>query len=159
MSIFRKFFNKEDGAASVEGVIVLPIFLTIGFGIVDVSLLLIQNHKVGAGLVSAGNYLSQAADPALYEGRAKQLAISGSFQSSASPYIEGMEQDDIFITYRDVANSEVNGLRNFRGGDTITIAEFTAAYPYKGIGVLKTVTAGALKVSVRHEVRLIGADI
>jgi len=156
MRLLRRYRDNETGLAAIEGALAFPFLLFIGFGIIDTSLLMMQYHRLSTGLTSASNYLAKTPNPQSLESNAKQLAVSGKFQSSAEPFIEGVGPNAVSITYRDFVNPEMNGTRDYRGGDTIKIVEISASIPYKGIGFLKTITAGNLKLSAHHEARLIG---
>ncbi len=156
MRFIRRYLNDTSGIAAIEGALLFPLLATIGFGIVDCSMLMMQNHKLAAGLTSAGNYLSKTQDPFSVESKAKQLAVNGTFSHAAKPFIENLQPDNVSISYRNITNQETNGSRDYRGGDMIGIAAFSVSVPYDGLGFLKTLTGGSLNVSARYETRLIG---
>ena len=157
MKFLRRYHDDESGVAAVEGALLFPLLAALGFGIVDSSLLMMQNHKLTAGLTSAGTYLSKTTNPQTVETKAKQLAVSGKFTSGSEPFIDNLQPSNVLISYRNIANQETNGTRNYRGGDTVSVVAFTVSVPYEGIGFLKSVTAGKLKVSAKYETRLIGS--
>jgi hypothetical protein len=159
MRLWLKFYQKEDGIAAIEGALLFPMLTVIGFGVVDTSILMMQTHQLRTGLGTAGNYLSRTVNPEVLENRAKQIAISGKFDPNASPYIKDMTPADILITYRDVPNPETDGLRHYRGGDTVRIVNLSGTTEYKGIGILKIITGGNLSVAGQYETRLIGAAL
>jgi len=155
MRLHSKFLQDESGIAAIEGAILLPLLTAIGFGVVDTSILMMQTHQLSTGLSSAGTYLSRTSSPQSLETRAKHMAISGTFDPNAPPFIRGMTLNDVSINYRDVSNQEANGMRDYRGGDIIRIVNLTGATPFQGIGILKTLTGGNLNVSGEYETRLI----
>ena len=159
MFCFRRYKEDERGVASIEAALILPLLVLIGFGIVDSSLLLMQNHKLSAGLVSAGNYLSQSDDPKALETKAKNLAISGQFRDDHEPHFDNLKGNSISILYRQIPNPELDGTRAYRGGDFINVIEIKGEAPFKGIGLLSSLSGGKLSLSARHEVRLIGVEI
>lgn len=158
MRCIRRYLKDTNGIAAIEGALLFPLLATIGFGIIDCSLLMMQNHKLTAGLTSAGNYLSKTQNPFSAESKAKQLAVNGTFSQAAKPYIDNLQPNNISISYRNITNQDINGSRDFRGGDLIRVAAFSASVPYDGIGFLKTITGGALNVSASYETRLIGTS-
>lgn len=156
MQLLRQYHDDENGIAAIEGALLFPLLAFMGFGIVDSSLLMMQYHRVSTGITSASSYLSKAPNPQSLESHAKQLAISGNFQSSSKPFIEDLKPNDVSITYHTIVNPETDGIREYRGGDVVKVVELSTTVQYKGIGFLKTITSGNLKISVRHETRLIG---
>jgi len=156
MSLLRQYRENENGVAAIEGALVFPFLLVTGFGIIDASLLMMQHHRLSAGLTSAGSYLAKSPNPQSLEANAKQLAISGSFQSNKKPYIKNLQPNVVSISYRNIANPEINGARDYRGGDTVKVVEIKTNIPYMGLGFLKTLSRGNLKISVQHETRLVG---
>lgn len=158
MTFLRRYHKDESGIAAIEGALLFPLLAALGFGIVDSSMLMMQNHKLTAGLTSAGNYLSKTTNPQAVETKAKQLAVSGKFMSGAKPFIDNLQPSNVLISYRNIANQEINGTRDYRGGDNISVVAFTVSVPYEGIGFLKSMTAGNLKVSAKYETRLIGSS-
>lgn len=155
MTFLSKYRQNEDGVAAVEAALVFPVLVTIGFGAIDASMLLMQNHKLSTSLSSAANYMAYATAPRQVEANAKNLALTGKLSANASPLISNMAASDISIAYKDVANPEVDGVRNYRGDDVVRIVEISASTPYKGIGFLRTVTGGNITVGGSFETRLV----
>ncbi len=155
MRLLSKYRNNEDGIAAVEGALVFPVLIVIGFGAIDASMLLMQNHKFSTALSSAGNYMAYATDPKSVEAKAKNLAVTGKLSSPSEPLIANLDAADITITYKDVANLEVDGVRNYRGDDVVRLVEISGATPYQGIGFLRTLTGGNITVAGRFETRLV----
>jgi len=156
MQWLDRYRENETGVAAIEGAIVFPLLFIIGFGIVDTSLLMMQHHRLSAGLTSAGSYLSRAPNPQSLELLAKQLAVSGSLQSGAKPFFKSLSPEAISIVYNNTANPETNGSRDYRGGEVIKVVQVKASTPYKGLGLLKTISGGSLTLSAQHETRLMG---
>lgn len=156
MGLLHRYRENENGAAAIEGALAFPFLFFIGFGIVDTSLLMMQHHRLSAGLTSAGSYLAKTTNPQSLEANAKQLAISGNFQSGSKPFIKNLEPSAVSIVYRNIVNPETDGTRNYRGGDIVKVVEVKASITYNGIGLLKTITGGNLTLSAQHETRLIG---
>lgn len=156
MGLLRRYRENEIGATAIEGALTFPFLFFMGFGIVDASLLMMQHHRLSTGLTSAGSYLAKTTNPQSLEANAKQLAISGNFRSGSKPFIKNLEPNAVSIAYRNIANPEINGTRDYRGGDIVKVIEVKASVTYNGIGLLKTITGGHLTLSAQHETRLIG---
>jgi hypothetical protein len=155
MFFLSRYRKCEDGVAAVEAALVFPVLITIGFGAMDASILLMQNHKLSTSLSSAANYMAYANAPRLVEANAKNIALTGELNANANPLISSMSPSDISITYKDIANPEVDGVRDYRGEDVVRLVEISASTPYKGIGFLRTVTGGNIAVAGRFETRLV----
>lgn len=159
MRALRRWREDCQGAIAVEAAFLLPLLLLAGFGAIDASYLLLQNHKMEAGLANAGSYLARTTNPEGFEARAKRLAATGSLDSGAAPRIKNWTESDVAIQYRSVVNSvNANGETDYRGGDTIRVAQISSSLTYQGFGILKAVTGGAVTITARHEQRLIGEN-
>lgn len=159
MSVLSKYYQSEDGVAAIEAALVFPFLTTLGLGAIDTSILLMQNHKLSTALSSAANYMAYAEDPRSAETKAKNLAITGSLDASGTPLISNLTPSDIMITYKDIANPQIDGVRDYRGNDVIQIVEITAEADYQGIGFLRTLRGGEITVNGRFETRLVRAKI
>lgn len=149
------YLKCETGAATIEGVFVLPFLILIGFGSIDGSLLLMQNHRAESGLISAGNYLAKTPSPIEFEIRAKRLATTGQMATGGKRKIINWAEGDVVIDYKSIANPETPLGRNYRGGDTIRVVKLSTTIPFQGLGFFKSVTGGALNVTANYEERLI----
>jgi len=147
--------DSESGAVAIEAVFILPFLILIGFGSIDGSLLMMQNHKAENGLVSAGNYLAQTPTPINFETHAKRLATTGQIKTGASQKIRNWSESDVTIKYKSIANTNAGSGRNYRGGDTIKVVQLSTSIPFQGIGFLKTVSGGSITVKASYEERLI----
>jgi len=152
MDLRRTYQIDTRGGVAVEGAILLPILATIGFGIVDLSMMLLENHKMEQGLVAGASYLARAETPTQLTTQAKNVATTGRPDGSGNARVKGWEASDITLTIRTVANSG-----QYRGGATILIADLSSEYDYQGLGFIKLVTGGQLKIKSDHEERLVRA--
>jgi hypothetical protein len=58
--IKKKFLKNRSGAATIELIIVIPVFLFLLFGVIEVGRLILVNQKVGRAAFSVANTLSSA---------------------------------------------------------------------------------------------------
>jgi hypothetical protein len=150
LSSYRK---ADDGAVAVEGAILFPLLALIGFGIVDLSMMMLQTHKMEQGLVASASYLARAESPAQLTTEAKNIAMTGRPDGSGPERVAGWSANDITLTIRSVPNSG-----QYRGGSTIKVAELSSEYNYSGFGFIRLVTGGTSKIRSDHEERLVGAQ-
>ena len=155
MSWLKAYRVSDSGTVAIEAVFALPLLILIGFGAIDGSLLMMQNHKAENGLVSAGNYLAKTPSPVRFEARAKRLATTGQVASGGEKKIPNWSATDIAINYKSIANINTRSGRNYRGGDTVKIVQLSTSIPFQGLGFLKSVSRGSIAINANYEERLI----
>lgn len=153
MFTFSSYHKNDDGAVAVEGAILFPILALIGFGIVDLSMMMLQTHKMEQGLMASASYLARAESPAQLTSQAKNIAMTGRPDGSGPERVTGWTESNITLTIRSVAN---NG--QYRGGAAIKVAELSSEYDYTGLGFIRLVTGGTTKIRTDHEERLVRAQ-
>ncbi len=155
MSLLRSYRNSDSGAVAIEAVFALPFLILIGFGAVDGSLLMMQNHKAETGLISAGGYLARSTSPKNLEGNAKRLATTGQVRNGGTRQISNWSESDIVISYKAFANADGGSGHAYRGNDSIQVVQLSTNIPFSGIGFLKSISGGAVTIEARYEERLI----
>lgn len=155
MDLLRAYHESDSGAVAIEAVFALPLLIMIGFGAIDASLLMIQNHKAETGLVSAGNYLAQTPAPASFEIHAKRLATTGDITSNGYPKIKNWSENDVVINYKTIANIDAGSGRSYRGNDAVKIVRLSTSIPFQGLGFIKSITGGSITIKAHYEERLI----
>jgi len=159
MRLLKAYQNSETGAVAIEAVFAVPLLILIGFGAIDGSLLMMQNHKAESGLVSAGNYLAKTPTPRSFEARAKQLATTGQITDGGARKIRNWSDSDVSINYKSVPNFFTRSGRIFRGGNRVSVVELSTSIPFQGIGFFKSVSGGSITIEAQYEERLIAGDI
>ena len=154
---FLKYRSCEEGAVAAEAVFVFPLLIFFGFGAVDTSLLMLQNHKMESGLTAAGNYLSRTSIPSTHEAAAKRLATTGQLSPGGAARIPNWVESDVQIIYQNTNNPDDADGRDYRGGDTIQVVRLSSQFNYDGFGFLKAVTGGTITVNADYEERLVGS--
>lgn len=155
MNLLRRYHNSETGSVAIEAVFAIPLLILIGFGAIDGSLLMMQNHKAENGLVSAGNYLAKTPAPGSFEIRAKRLATTGNFSVGGERKIKNWSENDVIINYKTVANANTNTGSTYRGNDVVKVVQLSTSIPFQGLGFFKSVTGGAITINASYEERLI----
>ena len=151
----KPYLFSESGAVVIEAVFALPLLIFIGFGAIDGSLLMIQNHKAENGLVSAGNYLARTSTPTHFETRAKRLATTGQMTAGGLRKIDNWSENDITINYKSIGNSDTGSGRDYRGGDIVKVVQLSTSIPFQGLGFFKSVSGGSINIKAHYEERLI----
>ncbi len=147
-----KYLKDDQGSVAVEGAILFPILALIGYGIIDLSMMLLQTHKMEQGLVAGASYLARAQTPTLLTTQAKNVAISGRPDGSGIARVDGWSDSQITLTIRNIANTG-----QYRDGAVVQVAEFTSAHPYQGLGFIKLASGGRVTIRTDHEERLVRA--
>lgn len=155
MNLLTKYRRSTSGSVAIEAVFALPLLISIGFGAIDGSLLMIQNHKVETGLISAGNYLAKTPAPTNFEARAKRLATTGEIMSGGTPTIRNWSENDVIINYKTTANNNDGSGRAYRGNDAIKVVQLSTSIPFQGLGFIKSISGGSISIEARYEERLI----
>lgn len=155
----RSYISDCSGVAAIEAALMFPFLLLTCFATIDASYLMLQNHKMEAGLSAAGNYLSKTRTPDEYAAEAKRLATTGQITSGGNKYIQEWSESDITLTYKQIANTPTQDGTSYRGGVTIDIIQLSSEFTYQGIGFLKSISGGSIIVAASHEERLIGNAI
>lgn len=150
MFLRAKYLKNTDGAVAVEGAILFPVLALIGYGIIDLSMMLLQTHKMEQGLVAGAGYLARAQTPTLLKNQAKNIALSGRPDGSGEPRVDGWSGSEITLTIRNIPN---NGA--YRDGAVVQVAEFASAHPYQGLGFIKLASGGRVTIRTDHEERLV----
>ena len=152
MFLRSTYLKNTDGAVIVEGAILFPLLAMIGYGIIDLSMMLLQTHKMEQGLYAGASYLSRAQAPNLLTTQAKNIAISGRPDGSGEPRVNGWSDGEITLTIRNIPNTG-----QYRDGAVVQVAEFASAHPYQGLGFIKLASGGRVTIRTDHEERLVGA--
>ncbi len=148
----HKYHKNTDGAVAVEGAILFPLMALIGFGIIDLSMMLLQTHKMEQGLVAGASYLARAETPGLVTTQAKNIAMTGRPDGTGRERVAGWDASDITLIIRNIPN---NG--QYRNGATVKVASLSSVYDYKGLGFIRLATGGSTKIRSDHEERLVSA--
>jgi len=151
--------SDQSGVAAIEAALMFPFLLLTCFATIDVSFLMLQNHKMETGLTAAGNYLSKTRTPDQFETQAKRLATTGQITAGGEKYIPNWSESDIVLTYNKVPNTPTQEGTLYRGGATIDIIKLYSEYTYQGIGFISSLPGSPIKVTASYEERLIGSAL
>lgn len=150
MFLRSSYLSNEAGSVAVEGAILFPLLALIGYGIIDLSMMLLQTHKMEQGLSAGASYLARAQTPAQLTTQAKNIAVTGRPDGTGTPRVDGWSGDEITLTIRNIPN---NG--QYRGPAILQIAEFTSTHPYEGLGFIKLASGGRVTIRTDHQERLV----
>ena len=158
MNLLRRYKSDTRGIAATEAALMLPFLLATCFGTIDVSYLMLQNHKMEAGLTSAGSYLAKTRTPQNFETQAKRLATTGDITSGGKPIVANWTTNDVTVTYRKIANTPTQSGMSYRGGATIDVIQISSELTYQGLGFLRSIMGDDVKIKASYEERLIGSS-
>ena len=154
----NSLLNCREGGLIIEAALVLPFVILIGLGAADASNMLVQNHKLESRLAVAGNFLAKTGTPATYESQAKNLACAGQLTTPSKCVLANWSPSDIVVTYTDVANAELESGFEYRGGDPVKIVSVTSSISYTGLGILSSISGGAMTLQGSYEERIIASS-
>ena len=153
--IIKKILEDENGGMISEAALLFPILIGLGLGGIDMSYMLIQNHKLESQLSAAAGFLSKSDAPEAIEILAKQLAVTGQIDGQGSAVIKGWTLSDVQIAYITTPN---NGDIYRSDGDVRTV-ELSSRIDYRGFGILSSVLPNQARLSGRVQERLIGGGL
>ena len=125
-SLFRRFLRCERGDPIVEFILVLPLMLILGFGVMEIGRILWFQHFITKGVRDGTRYLSRVpldgggpcgAVPAAAATVATGLALDGAYWGAPNPA-------NIAITL-----TPVNHAGAFYGPDPLCMVRMTAQVP------------------------------
>jgi Flp pilus assembly protein TadG len=149
--VIRRFLTDPRGAAGVEAALVAPVLLAVTMGSADMGTMLLERHKMKAGLAAGARLLAHASDPTLVEAAAKNLAVTGQLAGGAA-VAPSWTTSEVTVSYRTVANPS----GQYVGGAGIRIVRLQTSHIYTGFGMLRLVGMSSIPVSVAHEERWTG---
>lgn len=155
----RNLWRDTRGATLLELTILLPVLVSLSFGVNEFGRALHHNHIVNKSVRDAGRYLSRV--PAVCPGgtidaahiaTARNLALTG-YPSGGSPLISYWTNP---ATVSVVVNCYDNSAGAFRGRTEIPIVRVTATVPYADLGFLATLGMPTLTLTAAHEEVVVG---
>lgn len=163
MNILRSLWRDTEGAALVEGAILLPFLFVLMLGIFEFSWFIYQQHMVSAGLREAARYLTRAATPCepsseawnTAQNNAKNLATTG-YTNGSKSRISGWRAGMISVYCTAVDNPIIDGLRNYRGEDVIYTVTVSTRFNEPSLGFFRLLGFGNPVISLSYSQRVIG---
>jgi hypothetical protein len=163
MRTIHDIARDRSGASLVEFTLMAPALLALMVGLAEFGGALRQHHVMAKGVRDAARYLARVepggCPPAgatwgTAVGRAQALAVTGTFDASATPLLPGWtDLSSVTVNVTCVDNSgEI-----WRGDVSIPIVEVTASAPYQDIGALSFLGLAAPTITVSHTQMSVGA--
>jgi Flp pilus assembly protein TadG len=157
-------WRDQRGSALIEGALVIPLLITLVFGVLEFSWLFYQQHLVAIGLHDAADYLARSSDPCnavsnawqAEQQHAKNLATSGSLSGGATR-VRGWNAAMVTTQCSRIDNPVGrNGLSRFRGASIYVITASTK-FTYPSLGFLNLLHLRSPVISASYSERAIGA--
>jgi Flp pilus assembly protein TadG len=157
-TIFRRFRRDREGTAAMEAGLAFPFMTLLAAGLFEFGGLFYNFELIQTGVRDAARYLSRVAEPAAAETTARNLALRGTVDGSGALRVKWWESQHIQITYKTTPNpvDETTGRRPYRGRDPLVVVRVSTSFDYKGLGLLKAVGLGPMRVGASHEERYVG---
>jgi Flp pilus assembly protein TadG len=155
--ILRSLWCNDEGAALIEGAILVPLLLVLVLGVLEFSWLIDQQHLISTGIHDAARYLARSAHPndVTIQKDAKNLATTGAIDGNIAR-VRGWTTRDVNITYASVNNPVgVNGLTRFRGGAVQSVTVSTT-FTVPSLGFFGLLGLKPPTLTVSHQERVIG---
>jgi hypothetical protein len=141
----------EDGAAMLEAVIILPVFVILAAGFFEFGALLYNKIKVETGLRDIARYVARCQDASYgcSAADATDIAVLGRLYR--------WEPGNVNVEFRYVANDDGSGnpIYNERDSD-VDIVVVTTEFDYIGGPLLRIAGIPILRITAQHEERYIG---
>ena len=156
--VVTAFIGDRRAAAAIEAAAALPFLVVLGAGLFEFGSAFYKYELMQTGVRDAARYLARVAVPAAAEPSAKNLAVTGSIDASKSPRVKDWQTSHVAVTYGAIANppDATTGLRQHRGGPTLTTIRVASAMPYAGLGLLSAFNLGTVTIRASHEERYVG---
>lgn len=153
-----RFARDVRAAAAIEAAAALPFLVFLGVSLFEIGGAFYKHDLMQAGVRDAARYLARVAVPTAAETAAKNLAVTGSIDGSKPTRVKGWQTSHVAVSYISTANppDATTGLRQYRGGATMTTVRVATAMPYAGLGLLATFNLGTVTIRAAHEERHVG---
>jgi hypothetical protein len=155
LSFLKSFSRAEQGAALVEGAIVLPIVIVLVGGVYEFGFFLYQQQLATSGVRAAARYLALTSDPAdvTTQSDARNIAVTGVI-GGGPPLIAGWSPSDISIA----VNAVDNAAGTYSGGATIQLVTVSTSVADRTLGFLGLLGLKAPTIAASHEERVVGGS-
>jgi Flp pilus assembly protein TadG len=153
--LIKSLLRDDSGAALVESVIILPVFLVLVGGVYEFSFFLYQEQLATSGVRDAARYLALTSDPTntASQADAKNLAVTSSI-GGGEARVPGWTTSYVSIAVNTVDNSA----GTYSGGSTIRLVTVSTSFLDNTLGFLGLLGLKTPMISVSHEERVVGGS-
>jgi len=152
MNRLAGFVRAREGSAGIETAFALPVLIALGLATADAGWLLSESHRMKAGLAAGAHVLARSRDVAASEDEAKNVAVTGQTASGGTARVKGWTAAEVTVSYRLVDNAD----GDYAGDDELRIVRLESERAYAGLGLLRMVGMGQVRLSAAHEERWTG---
>ena len=151
----KLLLRANEGAALVEGAIILPVFLVLVGGVYEFGFFLYQEQLATSGVQDAARYLALSSDPTsiTIQTDAKNLAVTGSI-NGGTPRVFGWSTSEVLVATKSIDNST----GTYSGGSTIQLVTVSTSFPDPTLGFLALLHLKPPTISVSHQERVVGGS-
>ena len=152
----KPFHNDERGTSTLEMGIVLPVLFTIGLGMFEFGNLIYGLHLINSGVRDAARYAAGLSSTSTPVADIKSIAMTGVKSGGSYRFSWWNNPSMVTVTYRNVPNTLIGGVKSYRGGDNIVMVSVSTDVPYQALGFLGYLGLGSITLHAQHEERLYG---
>lgn len=149
--MIRRLMEDCRGAAAIEAALVTPFLLVVTLGAADAGNLLLERHRMKAGLATGARLIAHSANPTAVEAAARNAAVTGR-TSGGTAVVPGWTTAQVAVSYRWVANSS----GQYTGPSSLRIVRLETTRPYAGFGLLRLAGLNSVSTTTFHEERWTG---
>jgi hypothetical protein len=151
----KTLYKADRGSALLEGVIVLPVFLSLICGVYEFGFYLYQQQLIAAGIRDAARFLALTDNPnnPTYQLNARNLAVTGS-TGDGTPRVRGWSPGDVMIAVSMVDNPSATS----SGGAMVQVVTVSTDFVDPSLGFLGLLGLATPTISVSHQERYVGGS-
>jgi Flp pilus assembly protein TadG len=152
------FRHDIAGVAAIEAALAFPFIVALAAGLFEFGSLFYNFQLIQTGVRDGARYLARVADPVASEATARNMALRGTVDSTGALRVKWWQPTEIQITYKTTPNpvDETTGRRLYRGRDPLIVVRVSTSFDHAGLGFLKAVGLGPVRVNAAHEERYVG---
>lgn len=155
----------DEGSALVESAVLVPLLLTLLFGVYEFSWFFYQQHLAASGVRDAARYLARVSSPcdehspawSNEQANARILATTGSIRGNTAR-IKGWTAAMVELRCTAISNpAGPTGLRAYRSGEVLYVITASTSFVDPALGFFAFLHLTPPVISVSHSERAIGA--
>jgi hypothetical protein len=148
---FNKIWRNAAGASAVEFALMLPVFLLVTAGMIDLGRALYQTNSIEKGLRAGAMYAARNSYPltATQKSEAENIVKKGNRTGTGKYLVDG---------WSDPASLNISTTTEVLDGTPIPVYHFDAAVPFDPLlpGLLSALDLDQIKIRLSHEQAYIG---
>jgi Flp pilus assembly protein TadG len=170
--MLRSLWRNEEGTALVEGAVLLPVLMSLFFGVYEFSFFFYQQQLISTGVRDAARYVARSDLSACYNGsgvlntscsqlttaesNATSIATTGVTSGGSSRVVGWSSVTYSFAQDANSGSSTPCGATACNGNASVYVLTVTASFPDPSLGLFGFLGLTAPTIVVSHSERVIG---